>query len=53
MEGLKSQSQTFAPKYVVGISFLLLGLAMLVALHALIWLDSASFLKAIPDFLRI
>ena len=52
MEGLKSQSQTFAPKYVVGISFLLLGLVMLIALHALIWYDSASFLKAIPDFLR-
>jgi len=53
MDGLKAQSQTFSPKYAVGISFLLIGLALLVGLHALVWWDSAAFLMAIPDFLRM
>ncbi|MBE6429203.1 MAG: hypothetical protein E7028_11630 [Planctomycetaceae bacterium] len=53
MEDLKKQAETFSPKYSVGIFFMLLGLFMLIALHILIWINSAAFLKAIPDFLRL
>ncbi len=53
MDGLRTQKGTFFPKYTVGIAFLLIGLAMLIGLHSLVWYDSATFIRAIPDFLRI
>lgn len=53
MDGIRRERSTFSPKYAVGIVFLLLGLFLLIGLHVLIWCDSAAFLKAIPDFLRI
>ncbi len=53
MQNLKSQNGTLSQKYTVGILFFLTGLLMLVALHLFIWFDSASFLRAIPDFLRL
>lgn len=52
LEGLKKQSGAFSQNYSVGAFFILLGLFMLVALHVLVWIDFAAFLKAIPDFLR-
>ncbi len=52
MEGLKKQTESFSPNYSVGGFFMFLGLFMLIALHILIWVDFAAFLKAIPDFLR-
>lgn len=53
MENLRTQGKTFTPKYTVGIAFFLAGLLLLTGMHVLILFDSASFLKAIPDFLRI